>query len=34
MYWLHGFGDEPRIRKKAADMVEQRLSGSASQQAN
>jgi tRNA dimethylallyltransferase len=25
MYWLHGFGDEPRIRKKAVDMVEARI---------
>jgi tRNA dimethylallyltransferase len=22
MYWLHGFGDEPRIQKKAVEMVE------------
>ncbi len=21
MYWLHGFGDEPRIRKKAIEMI-------------
>jgi tRNA dimethylallyltransferase len=26
MYWLHGFGDEPRISRKAAEMVEQSLS--------
>ena len=25
MYWLHGFGDEPRIRKKAMEMIEQML---------
>jgi len=25
MYWLHGFGDEPRIRKKAVEMIEQML---------
>lgn len=26
MYWLHGFGDEPRIRKKAMELIEDRLS--------
>lgn len=29
MYWLHGFGDEPRISKKAVEMVEQRINESA-----
>lgn len=25
MYWLHGFGDEPRIRKKAAELIDEQL---------
>ena len=25
MYWLHGFGDEPRIRRKAVELIEQKL---------
>jgi len=25
MYWLHGFGDEPRIRKKAIELIEPNL---------
>jgi tRNA dimethylallyltransferase len=28
MYWLHGFGDEPRIRQKAVDLIEPYLDGS------
>ncbi len=30
MYWLHGFGDEPRILRKAVELIEHRLSESAS----
>ncbi|HTZ89302.1 MAG TPA: tRNA (adenosine(37)-N6)-dimethylallyltransferase MiaA [Alloacidobacterium sp.] len=26
MYWLHGFGDEPRIRRKAVELIEAQLS--------
>lgn len=34
LYWLHGFGDETRIRKKAEEMVEQSLSELADQKSS
>jgi tRNA dimethylallyltransferase len=29
MYWLHGFGDEPRIRKKAVELIDEQSNKSA-----